>query len=92
MTTDLTPQEVFDYKRKWKLTCCHSVQVDMDSHIWGKEWCRKHLDRIDWSFDKYTRPDDSHTFMFKEEIAANTFLEEYRKYNPRFPTSIEVTP
>ena len=84
----MTPQEIFEYKRDWKMNSCYSVQVDMDSHVWGKDWCRKHLDRIDWSFDKHTQPDDSHTFMFKEEIVAMSFIDDYRKYNPRFPTTV----
>lgn len=87
----MTPQEIFEYKNRWKNDSPHCVQVDVDSHIWGKDWCRKnlHLDRIDWSFEKYTQPDDSHTFFFKDEDVANKFLVDYKKYNPRFPSEVK---
>lgn len=90
MNTEMTPQEMFEYKREWKMNNCYSVQVDMDSHIWGKDWCRKHIERQDWSFDKHTRPDDSHTFNFKNPEPAGEFLKAYKEYNPRFPTTVLV--
>jgi hypothetical protein len=83
-----TPQEIADYKRKWMSETAYEVQVDMDSDIWGKDWCRKNMERMDWSFEKHTRPDDSHTFFFKDEDIAERFLDEYRYRNPRFPTEV----
>jgi len=78
----MTPQEQHDYKLKWRPG--YSVQVDCDSDSWGKTYCRKHLQRHQWTFDKYTRPDDSHTFSFEDSNFAEIFLEAYNKYNPRF--------
>ena len=84
----MTPQELFEYKRKWLSESPSRVQVDVDSHIWGKDWCRKKLERHHWSFDKYTQPDDSHTFSFEYRETAEQFVNAYREYNPRFPTEV----
>jgi hypothetical protein len=78
-----TPQEISDYKRSWA-DDSYNVQVDMDSDIWGKDWCRKNIERWEWSFDKFSRPDDSHTFKFEYELDAKNFLEDYSRHNPRF--------
>jgi len=78
-----TPQQISDYKRNW-VSNSYNVQVDTDSDVWGKDWCRKRLERWEWSFDKYTRPDDSHTFSFEFEDAAKEFKEDYVKRNSRF--------
>ena len=83
-----TPQQISDYKRKWMQETAFEVQVDVDSDVWGKDWCRKRLDRIDWSFDKFTRPDDSHTFSFHYAGDAMAFLTDYENHNPRFPTEV----
>jgi hypothetical protein len=83
----MTPQEIFEYKNAWKPG--FSVQVDCDSDVWGKAYCSKHLERYEWTFDKYTRPDDSHTFGFEQREFALQFLQEYSKLNPRFTTGIE---
>lgn len=83
----MTPQEMFEYKLRWKPG--YSVQVDIDSHIWGKDYCRKLLGRHEWTFDKFTRPDDSHTFSFESKDFAQQFLEAYNKVNPKYTTGIE---
>ena len=83
----MTPQDISDYKLKWKPG--YMVQVDMDSDVWGKDYCRKHLERHEWSFDKHTRPDDSHTFAFETYTYAQMFLQAYNAHNPRFPTGVE---
>ena len=90
MNIEMTPQEVFEYKRKWLKESCYSIQVDVDSDVWGKDWCRKHIERTDWSFDRYTRPDDSHTFNFKDPRIAGEFLKSYKEHNPRFSTTVLI--
>ena len=84
----MTPQEIADYKRKWMQETAFEVQVDIDSDVWGKDWCRKKMERMDWSFEKTTQPDDSHTFFFKDEEPAEEFLAAYREHNPKFPTEV----
>jgi len=83
----MTPQEQHEYKLKWRPG--FSVQVDVDNDVWGKDYCRKHLERHEWTFDKHTRPDDSHTFAFEKESVAELFLRAYNKHNPKFLTTIE---
>ena len=83
----MTPLEISEYKMRWKPG--YSVQVDIDSDVWGKNYCRKHLQRHEWTFDKHTRPDDSHTFAFEQKEFALEFLRAYNTLNPRFPTGVE---
>lgn len=83
----MTPQETFEYKQRWKPG--YSVQVDIDSDWWGKTYCRKHLQRYEWTFAKYTRPDDSHTFAFEQKEFAEKFFQAYNQHNPKFPTGVE---
>ena len=83
----MTPQEIFEYKNSWKPG--YSVQVDCDSDVWGKDYCRKHLERHEWTFDKHTRPDDSHTFAFEQKEVALKFLEVYTTHNEKFTTGLE---
>jgi hypothetical protein len=83
----MTPQEIFEYKNSWKPG--YRVQVDIDSDVWGKDYCRKHLGRHEWTFDQYTRPDDSHTFAFEKKEVALQFFQAYNKHNPKFPTGVE---
>jgi hypothetical protein len=78
-----TPQEISDYKMAWRENS-YDVQVDIDSDVWGKDWCRKNIERWEWSFDKFSRPDDSHTFKFQHEDIAKDFEEDYFKRNPNF--------
>ena len=83
----MTPQETFEYKQRGKPG--YSVQVDIDSDWWGKTYCRKHLQRYEWTFAKYTRPDDSHTFAFEQKEFAEKFFQAYNQHNPKFPTGVE---
>lgn len=83
----MTPLEISEYKMRWRPG--YRVQVDCDSDVWGKDYCRKHLKRHEWTFNKYTRPDDSHTFAFEQKEVALQFLQVYNEYNPKFTTEVE---
>ena len=83
----MTPLEISEYKMRWRPG--YSVQVDMDSDVWGKDYCRKNLERQEWTFDKHTRPDDSHTFAFEQKEVALQFLQVYNEHNPKFTTQVE---
>ena len=83
----MTPLEISEYKMRWKPG--YRVQVDIDSDVWGKDYCRKHLERHEWTFDKHTRPDDSHTFAFEQQAVAQQFFQAYNQHNPKFPTGVE---
>ena len=83
----MTPLEISEYKMRWRPG--YRVQVDCDSDVWGKDYCRKHIERHEWTFDKYSRPDDSHTFAFEKKEVANLFFKAYNEYNPKFTTGVE---
>ena len=78
----MTPQEIFEYKNSWAPG--YKVQVDVDSDVWGKNWCRKRLQRYKWSFKKFSEPDDSHTFQFENFADAFLFKTDYMEHNPNF--------
>jgi len=78
----ITPLQIADYKSNWFPG--HSVQVDMDSDGWGKDFCKTHFEQYAWSFSKHTEPDDSHTFYFEDKFAAEKFTAQYNQRNPRF--------
>lgn len=79
----MTPQEMSDYKQKWKPG--FTVQVDTDSDVWGKNFCKKHYKRETWGFSPFTMPDDSHSFLFEDLVQAIEFLAEYEQHNDSFP-------
>lgn len=66
----MTPQEIFDYKIAWRPG--YSVVVHSDLDIKCKDWCRKHLQRWEWSMDTYTHV-YAHTFRFEKIQDANEF-------------------
>ena len=78
----ITPLQIADYKSNWSPG--HTVQVDMDSDGWGKDFCKTHFEQHVWSFSRHTEPDDSHTFYFEDEVAAEIFFSQYNQRNPRF--------
>ena len=78
----ITPLQIADYKSNWSPG--HTVQVDMDSDGWGKDFCKTHFKQHAWSFSRHTEPDDSHTFYFEDKVAAEKFIAQYNKRNPRF--------
>ena len=75
---NMTPQEIFEYKKSWKP---HSFQVDIhsDLDVQCKSWCRKNLNRWEWSMDRYTYV-YSHTFHFEKEYAANNFKTKFAEW------------
>lgn len=76
----MTPQEMFEYKTRWKSNNPSKVIVDIDSDVWGKDWCRDNIQRHEWSFDSFAFPDDSHLFYFEHKQHADNFLEAYIEY------------
>ena len=71
----MTPQEIFEYKNKWKPDA-FVVDVHSDLDVQCKDWCRKNLNRWEWSMDTYTYV-YSHTFHFEHEDAANVFRTKF---------------
>ena len=40
----MTPQEIFEYKNRWKPG--HTVQLHSDIVDRGKSWCKRHLEQL----------------------------------------------
>ena len=78
MANPTTPIEIFEYKRAWRSNAC-SVRLHSDLDWQGKDWCRKNLERWQWSFDTYTDVYE-HTFWFESKEHA----EQFEKLWPKF--------
>ena len=73
----MTPQQIFDYKLGWKPG--FSVRLHSDLHVDGKHWCKRNLEKQQWSFDTWTDVYE-HTFRFELEEHAKQFEQLW----PRF--------
>ena len=73
----MTPQEQFEYKLKWKPGT--SVRLHSDLADRGKDWCRRHLERHQWSMSEWTDVYE-HTFHFEDAQAAVEFNAEFGLY------------
>jgi hypothetical protein len=74
----MTPQEIDDYKTKW-LTGPgrgYPVKIHSDLDVDGKDWCRRNLERHQWSFTKYTDVYE-HTFYFESQLHSQQFAQEF---------------
>lgn len=72
----MTPQEVFEYKSRWKSTGGNPVRIHSDLDWQGKDWCRKRLERHQWSFSSYTA-NYEHTFWFEDPAHSQQFEQEF---------------
>lgn len=73
----MTPQEISDYKMKWKPGTIVRLHSDLD---WkAKEWCRRNLLRQCWSMDTYTGVYE-HSFFFEKEDDAIAFANEFSQW------------
>lgn len=74
----MTPQEISDYKYIW-FPNCHSVRLHSDLDIDGKDWCRRNLERHQWSMSQYTNFYE-HTFHFEDNEVAIEFSKQWPKF------------
>jgi hypothetical protein len=74
----MTPQEIFEYKCAWKPNA-YVVNVHSDLDIQCKDWCRRHLQRHEWSMDTYTYV-YAHTFYFEHDLHAKMFIQEFKEW------------
>ena len=72
----MTPQESFEYKNRWLSADGHPVRIHSDLDWRGKDWCRKRLERHQWSFSSYTAVYE-HTFWFENQEYAQQFEQEF---------------
>jgi len=68
---DMSPLEIFEYKQRWKPNA-YSVRLHSDLDWQGKDWCRKNLERHQWSMDTYTNVYE-HTFFFEDPDCGKQF-------------------
>lgn len=79
----MTPQEIADYKQRWMSTGkAYSVTIHEDLDIRGKDWCRKNLQRHQWSFRKYTDVYE-HTFFFENNYMGQQFEQEFYNWTKK---------
>lgn len=74
----MTPQEISDYKLRW-INNSFSVRLHSDLDWKGKGWCRKNLQRHQWSFDSWTDVYE-HTFNFEREEDAVNFSSQWPEF------------
>jgi len=74
-----TPQDISDYKRGWMAKENYPVRLHSDLDWKGKDWCRRNLERWQWSFSKFTNVYE-HTFFFEFEADAKEFKEEFGRF------------
>ena len=67
---ELTPIEIHEYKLKWLPG--FSVRLHSDMVDEGKKWCRRNLQRSDWSMSSWTAVYE-HTFHFENVLNAQNF-------------------
>jgi hypothetical protein len=75
----MTPQEINDHKMKWMRESNHSVRLHSDLDVEGKDWCRKNLERHQWSFSQYSGVYE-HTFHFESQAASQQFAQEFHDW------------
>ena len=73
----MTPQEIFEYKMKWSPGITVDVHSDLDWKY--KDWCRRHLERHQWSMDTFT-DNYQHTLRFESQEYADLFKEEFEQW------------
>ena len=73
----MTPQQIHDYKLKWMPG--YPVRLHSDLDVQGKDWCRKQLERHQWSFTAWT-DNYEHTFYFEDIRAAQNFEMEFGRF------------
>ncbi len=74
----MTPQDMADYKMRWKMAGGHRVLSHSDWHIEHKDWCRRNVERQSWSFEIYTGAYE-HTFWFELEKDAEAFKSAFKR-------------
>ena len=73
----MTPQEQHDYKLKWLPG--YPVRLHSDLDVQGKTWCKRNVERHQWSFTTYTNVYE-HTFYFELEEHARLFEQQWPEY------------
>ena len=76
-STSLTPQEVFEYKNKWKPG--YTVRLHSDLRSQGKEFCKVQMFKHQWDMTKWTNVYED-TFHFEYKQDADSFSAQWPEY------------
>jgi hypothetical protein len=68
------PIDIFEYKNNWKPG--FTVKLHSDWTDKGKTWCRRKLERHEWSMTSWTNAYE-HTFHFEKEENAQQFAQAF---------------
>lgn len=76
----MTPQDIADYKQRWMSTGNNNpVRIHSDLADQAKTWCRRQLERHQWSMTSWTAVYE-HTFFFEDIRAAQNFAMEFSQW------------
>jgi hypothetical protein len=76
----MTPQEIADYKQRWMSTGNNNpVRLHSDLDTEGKTWCRRQLERHQWSMTTWTGVYE-HTFFFESQYVSQQFEQEFNDW------------
>jgi hypothetical protein len=80
MENNMTPQEIADYKQKWMASGNNNPsRIHSDFDVQAKDWCRRHLERWQWSMQTWTNVYE-HTFFFEDEEKAKEFRQNFSEW------------
>lgn len=71
---EMTPQEIFDYKRRWMPGYEVVVHSDLRDH--AKDWCKTHLEKHQYAIKSWTHI-YAWTYCFEKIKVAQQFEEEF---------------
>ena len=73
----MTPQEIFEYKMKWKPG--YAVRLHSDLRNVGKDYCKAKMFKEQWDMSTYTdNYEDTYYFQHKED--ADKFATQWPEY------------
>ena len=73
----MTPQEIFEYKQRWKPG--YSVRLHSDLRSEGKEYCKVQMMKHQWDVAEYTNVYED-TFVFEHKLDAESFAAQWPRY------------
>lgn len=73
----MTPQQVFEYKKRWQSRSNFSVVVCQDSWHSARQFCKDNYDPHQWDCTRFYNQDDSHLFQFESKSAQTFFVNNY---------------
>lgn len=74
----MTPLEISEYKNRWMSTGNpYSVEIHSDFSDPAKAWCKRNLERYEWTMTSWTDVYE-HTLFFEKRKSGENFEMAYR--------------